>query len=327
MKITVIGDGAFGTALAQLCARNNHDVTMWCYNAEVANSIEQKRCNERYLPTIILDERISAVTSMEEAMKNTQWIIEAVPVKYMNSVLTSCKPFVNVSVPWVTASKGIEYETMRLPGQLLSDALEMPVPYVVIAGPSFADELAKDEPTAVMLASDDLELAHRFSLVVENNSFFSHLTHDTRGVQWCGVIKNCIALALGILEGSGYGNNTQALILTQAIAELTSILQVCGGDAKTVLGLAGIGDIVLTAYSAKSRNKMLGMQLAKGQYDLLEISNAEGVNSLHAIKGLSMQKRTIPLPLFSALYDIVFHKKNAHELIAACSQLSRIEKG
>ncbi len=324
MKITVLGDGAFGTALAQLCARNGHDVTMWCYNADVAAMIEKKRCNERYLPSIILHERITAVTSMEKALKNGQWIIEAVPVKFMYSVLALCRPFVNDSTPWVLASKGIDYETMRIPSHMLYHALEMQVPYVILSGPSFADELAKAEPTAVMLASNELDLAYRFKLAVENDTFFAHVTQDTIGVQICGMIKNSIAIALGILEGAGYGKNAQALVLTQALSELAHIVRAVGGQESTVLSLAGIGDIALTAYSDKSRNRTLGVLIGKGQYETLVESYAEGINCLRAIKeisAVSARDGLVPLfntPLFSALYDVVNYRKKPQELITAC---------
>lgn len=325
MDITVLGDGAFGTALAQLCARNGHEVTIWCYNADVAHMIEKKRCNERYLPSIILHERITAVTSMENALKDAQWIIEAVPVKFMQSVLSLFRPFVNDSTPWVLASKGIDYETMRIPSHMLYHVLEMQVPYVILSGPSFADELAKAEPTAVLLASNELDFAYRFKLVVENDTFFAHVTQDTVGVQICGMIKNIIALALGILEGAGYGKNAQALVLTQALSELAHIVRAAGGQESTVLGLAGIGDIALTAYSNKSRNRTLGMQMGKGQYETLDVSYAEGITSVRAVKELSAlvahKGNAISLsntPLFSALYDVVMHRKSPQELIAAC---------
>ncbi len=324
MNITVLGDGAFGTALAQLCARNGHDVTMWCYNADVAHMIEKKRCNERYLPSIILHERITAVTSMEKALKDGQWIIEAVPVKFMYSVLDLCRPYVNDSTPWVLASKGIDYETMRIPSHMLYHALEMQVPYVIVSGPSFADELAKAEPTAVMLASNELDLAYRFKLAVENDTFFVHVTQDTVGVQICGMIKNSIALALGILEGAGYGKNAQALVLTQALSELAHIVRAAGGQESTVLSLAGIGDIALTGYSDKSRNRTLGVQIGKGLYETLDESYVEGMNGIRAVKELSAlaahNGNLVPIntPFFSALYDAVIYRKNPQELITAC---------
>ncbi len=325
MEIAILGDGAFGTALAQLCALNGHAVTLWCFNHDVASMIEKKRCNEIYLPSIILHEGITAVTSMESAVRNAQWIIEAIPTTFMYSVISLARPYVQDSTPWVIASKGIDAETMRLPSHMLYHALEMEVPFVILSGPSFADELAKGQPTAVMLASNELDLAYRFKSVVDNESFFTHITQDTKGVELCGVFKNIIALALGLLEGAGYGKNARALVLAQAINEVSQLVLAAGGNEGTVMSLAGLGDIVLTAYSEKSRNKSLGIQIGKGHYEALNGSYVESIQSLRAAKGLRtllFQQGTTPLsrlPFFSALYDVVFHRKNPDELIAACS--------
>ena len=194
--ITVLGDGAFGTALAQILAHNNHQVTLWCYNPEVAHTITTKRCNELYLPAVDLHPNINTCLSLEEVIHDTSFIVEAIPVTYLHAVVSNIKDL-NPAIPWVVASKGISDN--QLPSEILTNTLG-PVPTVVLSGPSFARELASGVPTGLTLASSTHALA--FKKIIESDTVFIDTTQDIIGTQLCGALKNVIALTLGILEGA-----------------------------------------------------------------------------------------------------------------------------
>lgn len=315
MNITVLGDGAFGTALAQMLAKHGHHITLWCYNGEVARQIAEKRCNEIYLPTIILNANILATTSLESAMQGADLIVEAIPMKFMRSVLESCKPSVNRTIPWVLATKGIEAEKLLLPSQVLKAIVG--APFVILSGPSFAEELALGQPTGVMLAAEDPTRANQVRTLIEGDTCFVQNTNDIVGVELCGALKNLAALSVGIVEGAGYGFNARALVLTQALHEIAKIVIAAGGKQDTVLSLAGVGDAVLTSYSSKSRNQQLGYLIGQGYFEKIEGSLAESVNTLISVKALSSWY-AVAIPLFLAVYECVLHKKEVSFIIEAC---------
>lgn len=313
--ITILGDGAFGTALAHLCATKGHKVTIWCNNPEAARSIQMTRKNAVYLPTVDLPENIDPVTDIHEAVARAHWIIEAIPVRYLRSVVERAKHSIDPAVPWILASKGIESDSLLFAQELLDSIIPTSVPSVILSGPSFALELARRQPTIVMLASSSPRLGEQAAALLTTEYFSTRFTSDTKGIELCGALKNIIALAIGMIEGAGYGQNTKAAVFTTALAELSKLLIAYAGTDSALSTVAGIGDCILTATPA-SRNYTVGYSLAQGSCQL-ESSHAEGINTLVSIHELS-NRYQVSLPLFTKVYDIVYNKEKIESLIRAC---------
>lgn len=322
-KITVLGDGAWGTACAYLLANNGYPITLWCYNKEVAEAIKQTRYNTQYLPHVALPSSITPVTNLEEALAQAAWIFEAIPVKFLRSIVSHCKSHVTKEQPWVILSKGIENDTLLLPSEVVIDSLGFAVPYVVLSGPSFARDLVHQQPTGVVLASHSLMLTQQLAVLLHNNYFTSIISNDVYGVQLCGALKNCVALAIGILDGAGYSDNTKALAATQGLQEIARIVEQLSGTKDTVYGLAGIGDLILTAFGSQSRNLMLGRQFGQGtSIEDIVLSMKQMPESIHTVKSVYqlIEKLSLSLPLFTTLYKILFQNTPKEALIPVLIQ-------
>lgn len=307
--ITVIGEGAWGTAVATLLAHNGHTVLLWCHDEKVKKSIETKQVNERYLPGITLSKNIVPILDLGEALKQSSWIFEAIPIKYLRSVLEAIDLHMCTNKPWVILSKGIENSTLMLPGQIIDSVLGFQTPQVVFFGPGFAHDLAHKHITAVALASTDEKLAFSLQKLLKNDYFKPAISSDSRGAQLCGALKNVIALCVGMLSGAGYGDSTKAFVITQGLHEMATLVTACGGKQETVYGLAGVGDLILTSYGKQSRNVKVGYMLGQGKpLDLILQETGmtpEGINTLTSIHEL-MKKIDMRLPLLEGVYGVVF---------------------
>ena len=323
--VTVLGDGAWGTALATLLAHNGHQVNLWCYNSAVAQSISTRQENSFYLPGITLSSTIIATTDFKQAFTNTTAIFEAIPVKHMRSVLTACASYAPKNIPWVILSKGIEQKTLLLPSELIQEIIKPSPTCVVLAGPSFARDLAQQKTTACTIAGDKA-VASQIQALVHTAYFTTEYSTDLKGVQLASAFKNCIALGVGLLEGAGYGDNTQALFLTLMIKELALLLEHNQADSQTMWKLAGIGDIVLTAYSNQSRNRALGQKLGAGNNLSICINKLstvpESFNTLQSI--IQLQSRdSLLLPLCTILYQCIFEHVPLAELVSSLTKCIR----
>jgi glycerol-3-phosphate dehydrogenase (NAD(P)+) len=323
VKIAVLGDGAWGTACAHLLATNGYPVTLWCYNKEVATAIETTRCNTRFLPFISLPPSITPTTDIQQALENALWIFEAIPVKFLRSIISTAAPYALPEQPWVILSKGIEQNSLFVSSEIIQASLKRDVPYVVLSGPSFAKDLVHKQPTGVMLASKESFLAKNLQALINNKYVTSMVTTDTYGVQLCGALKNLIALALGIIDGLGYGDNTKALAATLGLSELEQLVVSLGGQRETVYSLAGVGDVILTAFSIQSRNVLVGKELGQGKTvtDILSsmAQVPESINTLASTYEL-IKKHSLELPLFTTLYSIVYDGQPAHSLLQALNK-------
>jgi len=318
ITITVIGEGAWGTAVATLLAHNGHKVFLWCHDEKVKHALEATRTNDRYLPGIQLPETIIPVTDLNVALSQSSWVFEATPIKYLRSVLETINPHVCKKKPWVILSKGIENNTLMLPGQIINSVLGSEVPQVVFFGPSFAHDLANRHITAVTLASHDEKLALSLQAVLASDYFKSKISSDPVGVQLCGALKNVIALSIGMLSGAGYGENTKAFVLTQGLQEMVDCVVACGGHKETVYGLAGVGDLILTSMSHHSRNVKVGVLLGQGKKldTILQETGMipEGINTLISIHEL-IQQKNLKMPLFEGIYCVVFGNTSIQSLL------------
>lgn len=317
-RIAVLGDGAWGTAIATVLAYNGYTVHLWCYNDAVRLDIITNRCNSQYLPEVKLSKNIIPLTDLAAVFDGVDTIFEAIPVVYLRSVLELTKKFYRSEQLWVVLSKGIEVDTLLLPTQMLNDVFSVNVKSVIVSGPSFAYELARQRPTAVVAAACNDMVAGYVKNMLANSFFNIETSLDVSGVALCCAYKNVIALIAGYLEGAGLGANLQAWAITQGLAEMATLVQHCGGNLPTVYGLSGLGDLLLTATSQRSKNRICGILLGKGKR-LNEICAAtknlpEGVNTVQSVHAL-MDRYNLSLPLCSAIYRILFENGITDDII------------
>lgn len=319
-NVCVLGEGAWGTAFATLLAHNGYHVKLWCYDAQVAETIARTHVNERYLPGHILSDHIIPTTSLEDAVCGTRWIFEAIPVQYMRSVISQAASCFTQDQIWIVLSKGIEQDTLLLPTQIIDNVFGVVSQKAVFAGPSFAADLAHQQITAGSVAATNDELAHELQSMLENEYFRPVLNNDLIGVQIGGAIKNVITLGVGMLDGAGYTDNTKAFLVTRGLHEMMIIAKALGGKPETLYGLSGIGDLMLTSLGNLSRNLAVGKRLGRGnalQPILDELGHIpEGINTVKTMQQV-MQKYKLQLPICSAIHEIIFEGKKIDTLIAA----------
>jgi glycerol-3-phosphate dehydrogenase (NAD(P)+) len=307
--VCILGEGAFGTAIAMLLAHNGYTVRLWCYDAAVAQVIKEKHVNERYFPGVTLSSRIEPTTNINQALTDVRWVFEAIPVKYLRSVLIQVKPYFQHNQVWVILSKGIEQDSLLLPSQIVDNVFTVPIQKAVVTGPSFAHEVAQKQITAVALSSTDHVIAHELHTVLANDYFHLYITPDIIGVQIGAALKNVIALGIGMLDGAQYGDNPKAFFFTKGLQEIAHISVMLGGHQETIYGLAGVGDLVLTSLGKSSRNLEIGRRLGKGEKLETIIqkigSIPEGINTVVAFYQL-LQKYSIQAPLCQGIYELIF---------------------
>ncbi len=306
MKISVIGGGSWGTALARLISENGHAVSLWVYEPDCARAIQTKRINP-YLPDILLPASLKATACMEEALAGTVFLLFAVPSHATRAVLTQASAFLSPDIPIVSATKGIEKKSLMLIGQVILDVLEYHNPQSIafLSGPSFSREVALGMPTAVVIAAQDPALAKQAQAVLSRPTFSVTQTQDVLGVQLAGAVKNVIALAVGCADGMGWGNNARARIITTGLSEMVRLGAAMGAQPDTFYGLAGVGDLCLTCGSDLSRNLRSGRHLAAGG-PLTALSNmtVEGIESTAPVYGLA-KREGVRMPIVEAMYDVL----------------------
>lgn len=316
-SITMLGAGAWGTAVAHLLATNGHNVTLWCHEDQLAEEINQQHINSLYLPDVQLPKNVRATASIQEALGGAHIIFEAIPVKYLRETLEHVQPYFDQEQLWLILSKGIEQESFLVPSQIIDDAMGCTVKKVVVCGPSFARDLVEFVPTGVVVASDDQHRAQTGARLLSNDYFSCTLSSDLLGVQLCAALKNVFALTIGIALGAQARDNTVALLLTKALAEMNQIVQMFGGNQETIYGLAGVGDLVLTCYGSLSKNFTLGKLLGQGAL-LQDISSEgifpEGINTIQSLIQLA-QKKSLKLPIVQGTYDFIFNAGSFNNLI------------
>jgi len=317
--VCMLGSGAFGTAFSSLLAGNGFEVNMWCHDQSVADEVSKNHCNKLYLPNLKLSKQIKPFTNIQHAMEGVTWVFEATPVKFLRSVLEKAKPYVRKNQNWIILSKGIENKTLLFPSQMLADIFDISVKKAVISGPSFAKDLSAKQVTGVALASDDQVVAQELATILQNNYFVPHVTSDMIGVQVGGALKNIMALAIGMLDGAGFTDNTKSLLLTTGLDQMVLFAEHLGGKPETLYGLSGLGDVVLTCMGSLSRNLMVGKRLGLGEKldDVIRETGIipEGVNTVKSVYEIINKERFDHLPLFESVYEIIFGNKTVEDLI------------
>lgn len=319
-RIGIIGAGSWGTALSIVSARAGHDVSLWARSQEVADSINKTRINNRYLSSATIPENVVATTDLEEAVSNPSILIIAAPSHAVRELLTSASPSLSSSSLIVSAAKGIEIESGRrisgIVGEIIGqDALKR---FVCLSGPSFAEEVVNGHPTAVVAASVNDQAAQAVQLALSFENLRIYTNSDVVGTELGGAVKNVMAIAAGMISGLGFGANTLAALITRGLAEMSRLALVRGAEIETLMGLAGLGDLVLTCTGKLSRNRFVGEELGKGKA-LAEITAnmkevAEGINTTLAVYQLA-QRAGLEMPITNEVKAVLYDGKSARAAV------------
>lgn len=315
MKLSIIGAGSFGTALANLFAKFHENVVLWVYEEDVYQDICHKRENTIFMPGIKLRENIIPTRSMEEASKDADVLFIVVPSQVVRSIVQQIRPFITERTIIVSVAKGIENDTNLLMTEVIKDVLanieERQI--AVLSGPSFAREVAEEKPTLVVTASKSLETANFIQKNLSSSIFRIYSSDDVIGVELGGALKNVIAIAAGICEGMNLGYNGMAALITRGLAEMTRLGVAMGANPLTFKGLSGLGDLVLTCTGALSRNRQVGIKLAKGM-KIKDIEKemrmvAEGVKTSRSVYELA-KKYNVEMPISEQVYKVIYENKS-----------------
>jgi glycerol-3-phosphate dehydrogenase (NAD(P)+) len=317
MKIGLFGTGAYGMALSSILINNKCEVTMWTKFEEEKNNLETTRKNEKYLPNFLLDEKITITTSVEECIKDKDLLIIAIPAAFVDSLCQSMKPFIDKNHILI-ATKGIEQGTGLFINEILEKYLNTRN-IAVISGPTFAVDLITKMPAGLSLASKKPETILLARKALQNDYIKLRDTNDVTGVEICGSIKNVIALAAGMLAGLKANESTKAMLIAEAMHDMEEILDAFDCNKRTVLSFAGIGDLILTCTSTKSRNfsfgKLLGEKPPRAEIDeYLKNTTVEGYYTLESIYQL-LKNKDVTIPIIDLIYEIAVKGKDPELLL------------
>jgi glycerol-3-phosphate dehydrogenase (NAD(P)+) len=317
-RVTVVGAGSWGTALAKLLAERGHDVRLWSHDESVVDDIHGQRVNHDYLPGVELPENIDVHLEHESALAGTELMLAVVPSEFFRSVIEAAAPHVPHDAIVLSATKGLEVGTMSRPSEMMAEILPRHKP-AVLSGPSFAREVAEGDPTAIVVACEDRRLARAAQELVYTERFRVYTNEDVLGVELAAALKNVIALAAGIAAGLEYRNNSRAALITRGLAEITRLGLAMGARASTFAGLAGLGDLVLTCSSELSRNRTVGFRLGRGESleDILSRMKmvAEGVKTTRAARELA-RSYGVEMPIVEEVHHILFEGKSPEQATA-----------
>jgi glycerol-3-phosphate dehydrogenase (NAD(P)+) len=321
LNIGVIGAGSWGTTLADLLARKNYPVTLWVYEKDLAERMTSSKINDLYLPGFTLSENLSVTSDLADAVRGQDLLLLVSPSQVMRPVLQQMVSDIGDQALIVSASKGIENETLLPMAEVITDCLgsHWARSLVFLSGPSFAREVAAGMPTAVVAASADAKAAARVQEVFSTPYFRVYTNDDVIGVELGGALKNVVALAAGVSDGLGFGYNTRAALITRGLAEMTRMGAALGANPGTFSGLAGMGDLVLTCTGDLSRNRTVGMELGRGRTleDILRNMNmvAEGVKTTLSAYQLA-QKIGVEVPITEQMYRILYQNKDPRQAVS-----------
>jgi len=318
--LAIIGGGGWGTALAVTQARAQRRVGLWVYEPDLAAAMAGTRENQVYLPGVAIPESVTISNSMSDVVQDRGIVILAVPSQFYRSVAQLLLPHVSNQTVFVSATKGIENGTLMRMSEVLEEvaAPSFKAQVAVLSGPTFAPEVSRGEPTALVIASPDETLRVRLQTELSTPRFRLYTNADRTGVEMGGAVKNIIAIAAGVADGLGLGSNASAALVTRGLAEITRLVVACGGQRETMSGLAGLGDLVLTAYGTLSRNRRVGVELGRGR-KIEEITSgmravAEGVRTTKSTVQLA-QRLNIEMPIAEKMYGVLYEGLRPQEAI------------
>ncbi len=325
-RIAVLGAGSWGTALSIVLSRahQSHQITLWARTAELAESLRHNRENNLYLPGIALPTTIEVTSDLASAIRSAEIIVAALPSAHARTIYAQAARLLAPEAVIVSATKGLEPKTHLRISKVIAEVLTVTSggtpsqPIAVLSGPSFASEAARGEPTAIVLAGPDLQLAKNLQQAFGGPAFRLYTNTDVLGVELAGAMKNVIAIAAGALQGVGFGTNSLAALITRGLAEMTRLAVALGAKAETLSGLAGLGDLVLTCTGSLSRNRYVGHELGLGRKlpEILASMHmvAEGVGTTAALLALA-REHAIELPITEQVNAILHQGKSPRDAI------------
>jgi glycerol-3-phosphate dehydrogenase (NAD(P)+) len=320
-EIAVIGAGAWGTSLAIVLGRKGtHRVRLWAHEAEVIESISRRRTNEKFLPGHLIPEAVAVSSELERVVEGAEILVSVMPSQHCRALFERMRPLLPPEILVISATKGLEEGSLLRMSEVIRLVLKRESAAIgALSGPSFAQEVARGDPTAITIASQDADLLRTVQQEFGDPRFRVYTNSDVVGVELGGALKNIIAIAAGICDGLGLGHNSVAALITRGLAEMTRLVVACGGRADTMAGLAGLGDLVLTCTGGLSRNRSVGAELGRGKKLPDIISNmhgmvAEGVFTTAAAVGLA-HARGVEMPITQQMYAILHEGKSPREAI------------
>ncbi|HAZ42023.1 MAG TPA: glycerol-3-phosphate dehydrogenase [Methylococcaceae bacterium] len=319
MQIAVLGAGSWGTALALVLARNNHNVHLWGHNPKQLEQIQKDRCNTQYLPDIPIPSNLVPQPDLSEAIRGCSLVVIAVPSHAFRELLERLPSCLKSPCGIAWATKGLELKTGLPLHHVVKSVLGDTFPAAILSGPTFAGEVARGQPTAITVASESESFASELVSIFHNPKFRAYTTTDVVGVELGGAVKNVLAIAAGVADGLGYGANARAALITRGLAELMRLGLTLGGRPETLMGLSGVGDLILTCTDNQSRNRRFGLGLGKGlaaEEIATQIGQEiEGIPTARIVHELSIRHR-IEMPITEQVYRILYEGLPPHEAVS-----------
>ena len=323
-NILVIGGGSWGSCLSKLLVENGHNVYLWEYNEEVRNVMKTTKTNPNFLKGIKLPDELNIVDDYGKVLTDEKKygkidiVLLATPTQFLRGVLKRLKNFLNYNIILVNVAKGLEISTKKRISEIVDEELENKnYNYVLLAGPTHAEEVAQRLPSAILSVSKDENSAKIVQKTFSNSYFRVYTGTDLMGAELAGALKNCLAIAAGIADGLGYGDNTKAALITRGINEMFEIAKYYNANQKTFMGLSGLGDIIVTCTSRHSRNRYVGEKLGKGEKIEDIIKNmqmvSEGAETIKALYKI-IKENNLNAPIFTALYEVIYKGKPVTDL-------------
>jgi glycerol-3-phosphate dehydrogenase (NAD(P)+) len=314
VRVTILGAGSWGTSLALILNHNRHQITCWSYEQEDVENIKNTGQNKRFLPGIDIPGSINFTADLGECLNGAEVIVVAIPSQVIRPALEKIKRWIPAESVWVSVAKGIEKQSLLRVSEILQQVGGIPPDRIaVLSGPSHAEEVSRNIPTAVVAASTAEKVAMLVQNLFSTPRFRVYANFDVTGVELGGALKNIIALAAGICDGAGFGDNTKAALMTRGLVEITRLGVKCGANADTFAGLSGMGDLIVTCMSRHSRNRFVGQEIGKGRKlpDILKdmVMVAEGVYTTVSAYELSRQQQ-IEMPITEQVYNTLYANKS-----------------
>lgn len=318
MNVAVIGAGSWGTAIAWLLDGKGHNVCIWAREPEIAEGINEMHRNPVYLPDVEFSTRVTSSSSFEEVLRDAEAVVMVTPSVGVRATAEGMAPYLGKDVPVIILSKGVEAKTSLLMTDILEEVLGNPARIAALSGPNHAEEVSKGIPSATVVAAHDPKTAELFQQLFSTNFFRVYTNDDIIGVELCGAGKNIVAIACGMCDGLGLGDNSKASLMTRGLAELARLGEAVGADPRTFMGLAGMGDLIVTCTSKHSRNRGLGELIAKGgtleeftEKTKMVVEGAVACASIHELA----QAKGVDMPLTEVVYNILYQGHSPQEAV------------
>jgi len=313
MRASVIGGGTWGSAFAIYLGRLNVETQIWIREQDIFDEAQKSRENKVFLPGVVFPPSVSFFNEIEGALRSTEIVFIAVHSKFCRKIYEKIAPFLSSNQIIVSLTKGIEENSLKRMSEIMEEVFTQAPGIAVLSGPSFAKEVIEEHPTAVVMASKDLELARKVQHFISSLYFRAYASKDIIGVELCGALKNVIAIAAGISNSLEFGHNSMAALITRGLAEMSRLGLKMGAENQTFAGLAGMGDLVLTCTGELSRNRYIGVELGKGK-SLEEITSemkmiAEGITTTLSVHQLANREK-IEMPICEKVYQVLYKNKN-----------------